>query len=84
MNFIIDLSTSEEYNAILAFINRYIKERYYISYTIDKKSISAENIAYILLKEVFRLHNLPASIISDRDSQFIATIYSSFYKRLKI
>ena len=67
MNFIIGLSTSEEHNAILAFIDRYIKERYYIPCTIDKKDTFAENIAYILLKEVFRLHNLPASIISDRD-----------------
>ena len=66
MDFIIDLSTFEEYNAILVFIDRYIKERYYILYTIDKKGIFAKNIVYILLKEVFRLYGLPVLIILDR------------------
>ena len=68
MNFIIDLFTFEEYNAILVFINRYIKERYYILYTIDKNDIFAKNIVYILLKEIFRLYNLFVLIILDRDS----------------
>ena len=68
MDFIIGLSTSEGYNAILIFIDRYIKERYYIPYTIGEKGTFAENIVYILLKEVFRLHSLPALIISDQDS----------------
>ena len=84
MDFITGLPTSEGHNAILAFIDRCIKERHYISCTAGEEGTSAENTAYMLLKEVFRLHGLPASIISDRGPQFIATMWSSFCKRLGI
>lgn len=84
MDFITGLPTSEGYNAILAFIDRCTKEWHYIPYTTGEKGTSAENTAYMLLKEVFRLHDLPALIISDQGPQFIATMWSSFCKRLGI
>ena len=84
MDFIIGLPTFEGYDAILAFIDRCTKERYYILCTADEEGTFAENTAYMLLKEVFRLYGLFASIISDRGPQFIATMWSSFCKRLGI
>ena len=54
--------------------DRLIKERYYILYFAGEDGTSAEAIVDILIKEVFRLYGLPASIISDRGSQFIVTV----------
>ena len=38
----------------------------------------------MLIKEIFRLYELSTSIVFDRDSQFIVTIWKSFCKRLNI
>jgi len=37
-----------------------------------------------MLWNVYRLHGLPSSIVSDRDSQFISTMWKSLCKRLRI
>ncbi|CUS11262.1 unnamed protein product, partial [Tuber aestivum] len=39
--------------------------------------ISIKDLAPILLNEIWRLHGLPESIISDRDSQFTAKFWIS-------
>ncbi len=49
-------------------MNWLIKERYYIIYITINKSITAENTAKILYKNVWRIHNLSSIIILDRDS----------------
>ena len=63
---------------------RLSKERHYIPCTASDEGTSAESTAMMLIREVFRLHRLPASIISDRGPQFITTVWKSFYKRLGI
>lgn len=41
---------------------------------------SAEGTAEIFFKEVFRMHGLPASIVSDRDSKFTSDFWQSLFK----
>ena len=74
MNFIISLSMSESYNVIYIIIDRLIKERYYISYIIDNKGISAESITNIFIRYIFHLYKLSILIIFDRGLQFVAII----------
>jgi len=50
MNFIINLSDSYDYNAILTVICRLSKERHYISYIIDDENITAEKTAEMLIQ----------------------------------
>jgi len=50
MNFIIDLSDSYDYNAILTVICRLSKERHYISCIIDDEDITAEKTAEMLIQ----------------------------------
>ncbi len=53
MNFIIDLSDSYDYNAILTVICKLLKERHYISCITDDEDITVEKTAEILLQWVY-------------------------------
>jgi len=50
MNFIINLSDSSEYNAILTIICRLSKERHYISCITDNEDITVEKTAEMLIQ----------------------------------
>ncbi len=84
MDLVTGLPISDGYNAIWTIIDRLTKERHYIPTVATDDGTSAEATVEMLIKEVFRLHGLPASIVSDRGSQFIATVWKSFCKRLGI
>ena len=55
-------------------MNRFIKERYYVLCIVEKNGTFIENTIEMLIKKVFRLHELLTSIMFDRDSQFVITI----------
>ncbi len=84
MNFIIDLSDSDEYNAILTIICRLSKERHYISCIIDDEDITVEKTAEMLTQWVYWTHDLSSFIVSDRDSQFISILWKFLCKQLSI
>ncbi len=84
MNFITELSLSEDYNVICTIICRLIKERHYVLCHWKDDDISVEETIWIMLWNVYRLHDLLSSIISNRDSQFISTMWKSLCKRLRI
>ncbi len=84
MNFIIDLSDSYDYNAILTVICKLSKERHYISCITDEKDITVEKTAEMLLQWVYWTHDLSSFIVFDRDSQFIFILWKFLCKRLSI
>ena len=84
LDFIIDLSESDESNAILTVIDRLSKKRHYISCWSDDKEIFAEQTVKLLLIWIFRIHELSRSIVFDRDSQFISIVWKSLCLRLNI
>ena len=84
MDFIVGLSLSEGHNVVWVVVDRLTKERHYVPCTADDEGTSAESTVEMLIKEVFRIHGLPASIVSDRGPQFVATVWKSFCKRLGI
>ncbi len=83
MDFITGLPLSEGYNAICTIICRLTKERHYVPCHWGDGGTSAEETVWIMLWNVYRLHGLPSSIVSDRGSQFISTMWQSLCKRLK-
>ncbi len=84
MNFITELSLSEGYNVICTIICRLTKERHYVSCHWRDDGTSAEETVWIMLWNVYRLHDLLSSIVSDRGFQFISTMWKSLCKRLRI
>ncbi len=84
MNFIIELSLSESYNVICIIICCLIKEHHYVLCHWKDDDISVEETVWIMLWNVYRLHDLLSSIVSNRDSQFIFIMWKSLCKRLRI
>jgi hypothetical protein len=67
MDFITGLLLSTEgFNIILIVVNRLSKERHYIPYIAGEEETSAEETANLLLRWVYRIYNLPDSIVSDK------------------
>ncbi len=84
MNFIIDLSDSYDYNAILTVICKLSKERHYISCITDDEDTTVEKTAEMLLQWIYRTHDLSSFIVFDRDSQFTFILWKFLCKRLSI
>ncbi len=84
MNFIIDLSDSYDYNAILTVICRLLKERHYISCITNDEDITVEKTAEMLLQWVYWTHDLSSFIVFDQDSQFTFILWKFLCKRLSI
>ncbi len=84
MNFITELSLSEDYNIICIIICYLIKERHYVFCHWEDDDISVEETIWIMLWNIYWLHDLLSSIVSNRDSQFILTMWKSLCKRLRI
>ena len=43
-------------------------------------TVTAKDMAWIVLKEVVRLHGIPESIVSDRDTQFNSIFWKESQK----
>ncbi len=84
MNFIIDLSDSYDYNAILTVICRLSKKRHYISCIIDDEDITVERTAEMLIQWVYWTHDLSSFIVFNRDTQFTFILWKFLCKWLSI
>jgi len=70
-DFITKLLLAQDYDLILVVVNRLTKMVYFIP-TMEK--ILAEELARLFKDNVWKLHGLPESIISDQGPQFVAEI----------
>jgi hypothetical protein len=75
IDFIEKLPRSRGFNGLLyinimVVVDRFSKQAYYISY----KSITAQVVADLFYKEIFKYYSLPRSIFSDRETQFVSYI----------
>ena len=86
MNFVTGLLESKNwndaiYNFIFVVINRFFK---IIHYVLCSKTISAENLIEIFIKEIVRLYEISTLIISDRESIFIFKFWTTLCYVLKV
>ena len=64
--------TKDGHTAIVVFVDRLSKM---VHFCPAWTTTSAVDMAYIFLKEIFRLHGLPETIISDRDPRFTSAFW---------
>ncbi len=67
MNFITELSLSKNYNVICMIICHLFKERHYVLCHWKDDDISIEETVWIMLWNVYQLHDLLSSIVSNKD-----------------
>lgn len=73
MDFIEGLPVSGSANAILVVVDKFSKFAHFIAL---KHPFTAQSVAQLFLDNVFRLHALPKSIISDRDKIFTSVFWA--------
>ena len=71
VDFITKLPLAQGYNSILVVVDRFTKIAYFVPTT---EKTSTEGLARLFRDNVWKLHRLPDSIISDRGPQFAAGI----------
>jgi len=79
MDFITVLPISNGYDSIFVVKDRLSKQAHFIP---CKKTITGEETAELFLREIFRLHGSPRSIVSDRGTQFVSTYWKRFSELL--
>ncbi len=84
MNFITELSLLKNYNVICIIICHLFKEHHYVLCHWEDDDISVKETVWIILWNVYQLHNLLSSIVSNRNSQFIFIMWKSLCKWLWI
>ena len=82
MDFITGLPVSDEADEIWVVVDRFTKMAHFLPLKTGKKT--AADLARTFAKEVWRIHGLPADIISDRDSRFTSSTWQTFIAVLGI
>ena len=81
VDFITKLLVSKGYNSILVVYDKFSKMLHSIAMT---EKIMVERLARLFKDNVWKLHRLPESIISDREPQFVAGLMKELNKMLGI
>jgi transposase InsO family protein len=77
MDFIEGLPLSGKFNTVLVVVDKYSKYAHFIPL---RHPFSAADVAWVFMDSIYRLHGLPASIISDRDSIFTSKLWQLLFK----
>jgi hypothetical protein len=77
MDFITGLPRAHGKDCIFMVVDRLTKFAHFFPIAID---FNAVQVAELFFREVFRLHGLPKTIISDRDNRFMSTFWQELFR----
>jgi hypothetical protein len=77
MDFIEGLPTSNKQNVILVVVNRLTK---YVHFMALAHPYTTAKVGDLFMKYIFKLHDMLASIMSDRDTTFTTTFWQELFK----
>ena len=77
MDFLGSLPKSNNFNYLLVIIDQLTSQ---VHLVLTMTTVTAKDVAWIVLKEVVRLHGIPESIVSDRDAQFTSIFWRELQK----
>ena len=81
MNFVTALPrTSKGHNVVWVIVDRLTKSPHFIPFRVGQ---SIEALAEHYMQEIVRLHGVPVSIMSDRDTRFMSHFWKSLQESLK-
>ncbi|CAL2227217.1 unnamed protein product [Prunus armeniaca] len=78
MDFVEGLPSVKEKNAILVVVDRLSNYGHFIPI---KHPYTASQVADLFIREVFKLHGMPQTIVSDKDPTFASQFWTSFFAR---
>jgi transposase InsO family protein len=82
MDFIVELPrTKKGHDAILVVVDRLTKRAHFCPTTTDA---TAPDAARVFIDNIFRLHGLPRTIVSDRDSRFTSDFWRALFEILDV
>ena len=76
MDFIEGLPKSNGYDAILVVVDRLSK---YAHFSPLKHPFTAKTVVALFVKDIVRLHDIPRTIISDRDKVFLSHFWTELF-----
>ena len=77
MDFITGLPKAQGRDCIFVVVDRLTKFAHFFAIS---STYSAAQTAELFFREVFRLHGLPRSIVSDRDSRFLSHFWQELFR----
>ena len=81
VNFITKLPVSKGHDSILVVCDRFLKMSHFV---VTTEKTTAEGLVRLFRDNVWKLHRLPESVISDRGPQFAAGMTKELNKMLGI
>ncbi|KAL5784668.1 hypothetical protein ACOSQ2_007060 [Xanthoceras sorbifolium] len=71
--------TRSKHDAVWVIVDRLMKSAHFLPVRTD---YSLDRLAELYIREIVRLHGVPASIISDRDPRFTSRFWKKFQEAL--
>jgi hypothetical protein len=73
--------TARNFDAITVFVDKLTKQAHFVPSTT---SATAVDVAHQFFDNIFKLHGLPTSIISDRDTRFTSRFWQELHRMLDV